>query len=31
MDEEKQNLKETLAKRIGQKCCDTGKVVKRGK
>ena len=31
MDEEKQNLKETLTKRIGQKCCDTRKVVKRGK
>ena len=30
-DGERQVLKETLAKRIGQKCCDTRKVVKRGK
>ena len=28
---ERQSLKETLAKSIGQKCCDTRKVVKRGK
>ena len=30
-DGEKQALKETLAKRIGQKCCDTRRAVKRGK
>ena len=28
---ERQSLKETLAKSIGQKCCDTRKLVKRGK
>ena len=30
-DGERQALKETLAKRIGQKCCDTRKLVKKGK
>ena len=28
---ERQSLKETLAKSIGQKCCNTRKAVKRGK